>query len=147
MVDTMSLPYAHMSHPYFWGILIYSHSQTCTHAFLSYLRGIRAYIHSKPLHQYDSNNTTNSFNVILRSRIHTWHSGHLGNSCNTHSKFMPSHGMQYKLVEYHYTYVPHPIPGNIDIPIRLAPTICNQIIHHNTMHAICFVSCFLACRL
>jgi hypothetical protein len=55
--------------------------------------------------------------------------------------------MQYKLVEYHYTYVAHPIPGNIHVPIQLAPTICNQIIHHNAMHDICFVSCFLACRL
>jgi len=29
IVDTMSQPYAHISHLYFWGILIYAHSQTC----------------------------------------------------------------------------------------------------------------------
>jgi hypothetical protein len=60
---------------------------------------------------------------------------------------MPSHRMQYKLVEYHYTYVRRPIPGNIGIPIRLAQSIMsNQFIHHNAMHALCFVSCFFACK-
>jgi hypothetical protein len=55
--------------------------------------------------------------------------------------------MQYKLVGYHYTYVPRPIPENIGIPIRLAHiTMSNQLIHHNAMHALYFVSYFFACK-
>jgi hypothetical protein len=50
-------------------------------------------------------------------------------------QYMPSHSMPYKPAEYHYKYVPCPIPGNIGISIRLA----QSIIHHNDMHACCFV--------
>jgi hypothetical protein len=40
--------------------------------------------------------------------------------------------MQCKLVKYHYTYAPCPIPGNICIIIRIAQhPYLNQVIHHN----------------
>jgi hypothetical protein len=61
--------------------------------------------------------------------------------------YMSSYKMQCKLVEYKYTYAPRPIPMNICILIRLAPNpYPSQIIHHNALHALCFVSCFFACK-
>jgi hypothetical protein len=60
-------------------------SRPYTHAFLPYLRVIRAYIHSKTLHHYDSHIITNSFNGILRSYLHTKWSVPLGNACITNT--------------------------------------------------------------
>jgi hypothetical protein len=71
-------------------------------------------------------------------RIHVLH---------TLPAYMSSCSMPYKPVEYHYTYVPYPIPGNIGIPQRLVQSKCNQIIHHNAMHAHCFVSVSLPERI
>jgi len=120
MGDTTFWPYAHKSHPCFWGILIYAHSQTwyhleaiditfhiCAHAFLPFLWGTRAWIHSK-------------------TYINTMH---IKQSLQS---------MSYKLVRYHYTYAPRPIQGNIGILIRLT-----QSIHPSWCYAyFCFVSRF-----
>jgi hypothetical protein len=78
----------------------------------------------------------NLLNVSTRSHMHTWHSGPLGKPCTTYTpEYMASRSMPYKPAEYHYTYVPCPISGNVGIPIRLA----QSIIHHNAMHGCCFV--------
>jgi hypothetical protein len=90
----------------------------------------------------------NLLNVSTRSHMHTWYSELLGNPCTTYTPaYMSSRSMPYNPAEYHYTYVPHPIPSNIGIPIRLAQSKCNQIIHHNAMYAHCFVSVSLLARL
>jgi hypothetical protein len=117
----MSRPYAHMSHPYLWGIpdirtlpnmyhnrVIDIISRPCTHAFLPYLKGICAYIHSKTLHQYDSHITTNSFNVILWSYVYTKRSVPLRNACITSTSnichLMKSTQRQYSVTLAYMTF-------------------------------------------
>jgi hypothetical protein len=62
-----------------------------------------------------------------------------------HSKYMSSHKMQCKLVEYHYTYVFCPIPENICLLIRLAWNhFPNHATYHYAMHTLVLFSSFFA---
>jgi hypothetical protein len=74
----------------------------------------------------------NLLNVSTQSHMHTWHSGPLGNPCTTYTpEYTSSHSLPYKPAEYHYTYVPRPIPGNIgDVKILILASawiVCNIV--------------------
>jgi hypothetical protein len=130
IVDTMSRSYARASHPNLWGIPIYAYSQT--------------WYHSKNIPKHYI--STNSTNVISQSYMHTWHSEPLENSCNTCTP-NTCHLIEWKCkLDYHYTYVFHPIPENICILICLAWNPSSKSCHTSPCYACsCYVSLFL-CR-
>jgi hypothetical protein len=144
-------------------------SRPWTHAFLSYLRGIHAYVHPKTLHQYEIQQI-HSMSYFGHTWIHNapyfWgthvlhaHLAHaiswnlLNISTRSHMHTWYSKPLENPCNTYTFTYMlsrsmPYKpveyhytnVPRPIPRNIGIPIHLAQSFIHDNAMHAICFVS-------